>query len=130
MPDSRVTKIIGRVETLERSGDPRLVAFCGLYCGECGSHKRGRCPGCADNTKASWCAVRTCCLSEKRDSCAACPHHPDPKSCGKFHNWISRIFGFIFRSDRAACIRRIRQVGRATFAKEMAETGQQTLKRR
>lgn len=111
------------------SADSRLVAFCGLYCGECGSFKRKRCPGCADNAKATWCAVRKCCLDEKRDSCAVCSDHADPKTCGKFNNWISRLFGFVFRSDRAACVCRLREVGLETFAKEMAEAGRQSLKR-
>ena len=112
------------------SADPRLVAFCGLYCGECGAFKRGRCPGCAGNAKATWCTVRKCCLDAQRDSCASCPDHINPVTCGKFHNWISRLFGFIFRSDRAACIHRLREIGRETFAKEMAGTGRQSIKRK
>ncbi len=114
----------------EKAGDPRLVAFCGLYCGECGALKRGRCPGCADNVKAAWCSIRACCLTEKRDSCADCPEHSDPKSCGKFNTWISRLFGFVFRSDRAACVNRLREIGRGAYAKEMAEAGRQSLQRK
>lgn len=114
----------------DKSGDPKLIAFCGLYCGECGAFKRGRCPGCAGNAKATWCAVRACCLDAKRDSCAACPAHADPRACGKYHNWISRLFGFVFRSDRAACVRRLREVGPEAFAGEMARTGRQSMKRR
>ena len=110
-------------------GDAKLVAFCGLYCGECGAFKRGRCPGCAENAKAGWCGVRKCCLAEKRASCADCAAHPDPRSCGKFHHWISRLIGFLLRSNRSACIRRIREVGRETFADEMAKAGRNTLKR-
>ena len=112
-----------------KPGEARLVAFCGLYCGECGAYKRGRCPGCAENIKTGWCGVRKCCLDEKRTSCADCATHPDPRSCGKFHNWISRLIGFVLRSDRRACIRRIREVGREAFAEEMAKTGRQTLKK-
>ena len=42
--------------------DPKLVAFCGLYCGACKAYLKERCPGCHDNEKATWCKVRTCCL--------------------------------------------------------------------
>ena len=37
--------------------DPKLVAYCGLYCGACGAYLRGRCPGCIENYKATWCKV-------------------------------------------------------------------------
>ena len=111
------------------NGTPALIARCGLYCGECGAYKRGRCPGCAENAKAAWCKVRSCCLAESRDSCADCGEHPDPRTCGKFSNWIARLFGFVFRSDRAACIGRIREVGREEFAREMTDTKRQTIKR-
>lgn len=110
-------------------GKSERVAFCGLYCGECGAYKRGRCPGCAENAKATWCKVRSCCLTEHRDSCAECVEHPDPNACGKFNNWIARVFGFVFRSDRAACVRRIREVGRDAYAREMGAAGRQTIKR-
>jgi hypothetical protein len=46
-----------------------------------------------------------------------------------YHNFVSRIFGFVFRSNRPACIARIREVGRETFAKEMAEGRRQSLPR-
>lgn len=40
------------------SGD---VAYCGLYCGACKSHRKGKCPGCRENSKATWCEIRKCC---------------------------------------------------------------------
>jgi len=111
------------------SGNPALIARCGLYCGECGAYKRGRCPGCAGNAKAAWCKVRSCCLEKGRDSCADCGEHPDPRTCGRFNYWISRLVGFVFRSDRAACVRRIREVGREAFAREMSDAKRYTIKR-
>ena len=108
--------------------DPALVGACGLFCGACRSYRKGRCPGCRQNAKASWCKVRSCCLRQGFATCADCPDHPDPRTCVLFQNAVARLFGWVFRSDRAACIRRIRQVGRDAFAREMAAAGRQSLR--
>mgnify|MGYP001174253203 CR=1 FL=1 len=39
-----------------------LVAYCGLYCGQCTKYLKGKCPGCKENEKASWCKTRSCCI--------------------------------------------------------------------
>ncbi len=103
-----------------REGDPYLVAFCGLYCGECAQYKRGKCPGCAENQKAGWCKIRTCCQENGYTTCAACTQFSDVHDCRKYDNFISRVFGLIFRSDRSANIVRIKEVGVQTYAHEMA----------
>ena len=46
-----------------------------------------------------------------------------------FNNWISKIFGFIFRSDRAAWCRQIRQMGLEGHAADMAKNKRQTIKK-
>ena len=56
--------------------DPKLVAFCGLYCGACRAYLKDRCPGCHDHEKASWCKVRICCLEAGYSSCADCTEFP------------------------------------------------------
>ncbi len=109
--------------------DKDLVAYCGLYCGACRAYRSGRCPGCRKNEKATWCQVRTCCISQKYANCAACTLHADPMECGAFNHFISRLFGWVFRSNRTACIQRIRTVGSETFAREMAEQRRHTLPR-
>jgi hypothetical protein len=100
--------------------DESLVACCGLYCAACKSHVKGRCPGCRGNVKATWCKVRTCCIDKGIATCAECVEFPDAKSCAKFNNFISRVFGFVFNSDRSLCIARIREIGVPAFAAEMA----------
>jgi len=110
--------------------DKNLVAYCGLYCGACGSYLREGCPGCHDNAKAAWCKVRTCCGEHGYASCADCAEFTNPKDCKKFHNFMSRAFGFVFRSDRAACIECIRQRGIEAFAADMAERRAQSMPRR
>ncbi len=109
--------------------NPDLVAYCGLYCGACGAYRHGRCPGCRLNNKAAWCKVRTCCIASKYATCADCTTHVDPRQCPGFNNLVSRLFGLIFRSNRAACIDRIDRIGREAFAREMAATGRRTLPR-
>jgi hypothetical protein len=109
--------------------DQTLVAFCGLYCGACGKLRSGKCPGCAKNEKASWCQIRKCNLEHGYSSCADCQEFADVMQCKKYDNFISRVIGFVLRSNRAAGIKRIKEVGREAFAKEMAEQGLQSIKR-
>ncbi len=109
--------------------DPSLVAACGLYCGACKKHLAGRCPGCRLNAKAGWCKVRSCCQEHGYATCADCATFTDARDCPKFDNWIAWVIGFVLRSDRAACIDRIRAVGREAFASEMAARGAQSIRR-
>ncbi|MHC5036160.1 MAG: DUF3795 domain-containing protein [Planctomycetota bacterium] len=109
--------------------DPNLVAYCGLYCGACGAYRKGRCPGCHDNVKATWCGIRSCCMEHSFGSCADCKDFKDPNDCKKFNNFIAKIFAFIFRSNRAACIRQIRELGIQGHADKMTEEGRQSIKR-
>jgi hypothetical protein len=109
--------------------DANLVAYCGLYCGACGAYLRGRCPGCHENAKASWCKIRSCCRENQWASCADCQEHQEAMDCKKFNNFIAKIFALIFRSNRAACIHQIREIGIQGHAERMAETKQQSIKR-
>jgi hypothetical protein len=110
--------------------DKNLVAYCGLYCGACGSYLKGRCSGCHENTKATWCKVRTCCAEHVYPSCADCEDHSDPNACGLFNNFISKTIGFVLNSNRQACVLQIRKVGLDGHAAFMAERKIQTLPRR
>ena len=69
--------------------DVNLVARCGLYCGACGAHRKGRCPGCQQNHKAAWCKVRSCCHANHYAYCADCTEYPNPRDCPKFNNIIA-----------------------------------------
>jgi Protein of unknown function (DUF3795) len=113
----------------EITGDKSLVAFCGLYCGACRSYLREKCPGCAGNNKATWCGIRTCCRRKGILSCADCMEFADAMECRKFNNFMSKLFGLLFRSNRAACIRQIKETGLEGHAKKMAASKVQTIRR-
>ena len=109
--------------------DKNLVAFCGLYCGACRSYLKGKCPGCKDNVKASWCKIRSCCMERNFKSCADCTSVV-LMDCAKYNNAISKLIVFVFNSNRQACITRIKEIGYEGFSLEMTEKRAQTLKRK
>lgn len=108
--------------------DKQLIAACGLYCGACRKYLSERCPGCRLNEKASWCKIRTCVHRYGFHSCAECSK--DVAECRTYSNLIGKIFAFVFRSDRPACIRYIREHGEETFADEMTKRRCQTMKKK
>ena len=55
--------------------------------------------------------------------------YADPVGCRKFNNLVSRVFALLFRSDRRACVLRLRAVGCEAFAAEMAATGRHSIRR-
>ena len=113
----------------QKIADKNLVAFCGLYCGECKAYKKGKCPGCQKNEKATWCGIRTCCLGKKIRSCADCQDFANARDCKKFNNFFSKLFAFVFRSDRQACINMIKEKGYDAYAEEMTKRGKQSIKK-
>ncbi len=109
--------------------DKNQIALCGLYCGACKKFLSETCPGCAQNEKAGWCKVRTCCLENNYSSCADCKKFDNIEDCKKLNNFIAKIFGLVFRSDRNACIAMIKEKGYEDFALYMAKNKLQSLKR-
>jgi hypothetical protein len=109
--------------------DVNLMGYCGLYCGACGKYRCGRCPGCHENQRAGWCKVRACCLENGYATCADCRLVADPRNCKKFNNFIAKLFGLIFRSDRRACILQIREIGLQAHAEQMAAAQLHSIKR-
>lgn len=108
--------------------DVRNIAACGLYCGACRKYLAEKCPGCRLNEKASWCKIRACCMKNGFNTCAECSRNVN--ECQLFSNWIGKIFALLFRSDRAACIRYIKEHGEQAFAEEMTRRKCQTMKRK
>lgn len=109
--------------------DKKLVSFCGLYCGSCGKYLKGKCAGCAENEKATWCKIRKCCLEKGINSCAECGEYSDVKECKMFDNFVAKMFEFVFKSDRKAGIKMIKDSGYEEFAKYMTENKLVSMKR-
>ncbi len=109
--------------------DPTLVARCGLYCGACKAYLKEKCPGCAENAKATWCKVKKCTAENNYTTCAECEQEGGTAACKEFNSFMAKIFGLIFRSDRAACVARIKEIGVELYAEEMAEKKMQSIKK-
>ncbi|MEI7661235.1 MAG: DUF3795 domain-containing protein [Bacteroidota bacterium] len=109
--------------------DKGLVAFCGLYCGACKKYLSGSCPGCHENSKASWCKIRSCNIEHSYSSCADCKEFANPMDCSKFNNFFSKVFAIVFKSNRAGCIAMIKESGYDGFARHMAENGLQSIRK-
>lgn len=111
----------------EIRADQELIAYCGLYCGACHKYLNGKCLGCRLNNKATWCKIRKCNMGKGYHTCADCKM--DVADCSTFSNFISKVFGLIFHSDRKACIYRIREIGKDAYAKEMSAKETMTIKK-
>ena len=109
--------------------DSKLAAYCGLYCGACKKYLQEKCQGCHKNEKATWCKIRSCCIDNQYSSCAECKEFSDPNACKMFDNFMSKVFAFIFRSNRAACINQIKEIGILGHSEKMSELKLQSLKR-
>ena len=109
--------------------DTASIAFCGLYCGACRKYLQQRCPGCQANEKAGWCKIRLCCREKNIAGCADCTEYTDVRLCKKFNNFMARLFGLVFRSDRAACIDLIKKSGYEAYAREMSAKERMSIKR-
>lgn len=101
--------------------DETLIAACGLYCGNCNKYTSGKCAGCKENIKASWCRIRTCCQDSDIVNCSVCNKFSDPSFCKKYNSPVARIIGFVTGTDRAKCIALIREDGNKAYLKLMTE---------
>lgn len=98
----------------------QLVAYCGLYCGSCGSYKKGKCKTCKDGGGFSRCKVRKCCAELNYQTCAECEKL---ENCKTVDNFISKIFALIFRSNRKGNLHQIREIGLEKWVEEQAASG-------
>ena len=111
----------------EIKNDTKLIAYCGLYCGSCRKYLSGKCPSCQQLASPHWCKIRACCIDKKIASCAECSLET-PNDCKTFNNPISKVFKFIFGSDREKSILFIREKGAISYAAQMSETHRQSFK--
>ncbi|MCK5173858.1 MAG: DUF3795 domain-containing protein [Planctomycetes bacterium] len=96
-----------------------VVAYCGLVCSDCGAYLKGRCQGChCDKPMNKGCKVKPCAQERNCSTCGDCGGFENLKECDKLNNFISKIFAFIFRSDRIGNLNRIREIGIDRFKEE------------
>jgi len=88
----------------------KIVAYCGLVCSDCGAYKKNKCKGChSEKPMNIGCKVKPCAIERGYSTCAECSDFADLRDCKKLNNFISKIFAFIFRSDRIGNLYRIRE---------------------
>jgi len=102
----------------ENSGE-FILAYCGLVCSQCGMYRKEKCRGChSDKPMYAKCKIKACAKERNYTSCAECVDFENLKDCKKLNNFISKIFGLIFRSDRIGNLYRIRKIGLDKFKEE------------
>lgn len=93
-----------------------ILAYCGLVCNECGAFKKEKCEGChSEKPLNKGCKVKKCATDKGIITCADCDEYEDLAKCRKLNNFISKIFKFIFKSDRLGNLALIRQNGLEQF---------------
>lgn len=107
-----------------------LISKCGLYCGNCPRYKKEKCKGCAENEKATWCKIRTCCIDKNIKNCADCDEYPDVRNCKHYKSFMAKVMSVLFNSDRPAAVDMIKETGYDDFATYMADNKLVTIKRR
>lgn len=85
------------MEHTTKTVDTDLIAYCGLFCSNCKQYKKGKCPGCKENDKFTWCKIRSCCMEKKYKSCADCIDFENPKEYKKYNNFMVKIMGIFFK---------------------------------
>lgn len=109
-----------------RPAGVELIAACGLFCGNCGAYRKGKCRGCAEAPLFASCKIRACCRELGLRNCAGCADFPSPRSyaeCGKINNFISKIFALLFRSDRPGALALLRDCGTEEYLRRKRDSG-------
>jgi hypothetical protein len=104
------------------------VAYCGLYCRNCGKYKKGKCPGCQKNEKAAWCKIRKCCMEHDYATCADCKDMT-PRQCKNYNNIFAKFFEIVFKSDRKGAVEYIKIHGAESYIRLMDEKQSMVLKK-
>ena len=103
----------------DNTGEP-VIACCGLICSQCGAYVKQKCLGChSDKPMFKNCPVKKCVIERNYVTCADCTEYTDIKLCKKLNSFVSKIFGWIFKSDRIGNCNKIRANGMEAFKAEI-----------
>ncbi len=104
---------------MAEAGHGKMVAYCGLVCSDCGAFKKLKCHGChSDKPMYRNCRVKKCAVDNNYSTCAECTEFEDLRGCRKLNNFVSKLMGLIFRTDRIGNLNRIREIGLEKFRVE------------
>lgn len=109
--------------------ETEILAYCGLYCNNCGKFKNGKCPGCIKNESASWCKIRKCCIEHNYQTCAECKEQT-ANQCNNYKGFFSKFFEIVFKSDRNASIEYIKEHGAEDYVNFMKAQQSMVIKKR
>ncbi|MBU0492062.1 MAG: DUF3795 domain-containing protein [Chloroflexi bacterium] len=103
------------------------IAACGLFCGNCGSHTRGRCVGCkAGGGMVNNCQIRTCVADKGYVSCGECA---ELETCefvnptGLVPRAMGKVMSLVFRSDKAGNLQYLKEHGPEAFVEYKRQQG-------
>jgi hypothetical protein len=102
------------------------ISACGLFCTNCGAFKKEKCAGCQEAPRFASCKIRICCEKKKITTCAECPDFAFPRDyreCPKVYNFMGRLFGFIFGTNRTAALVMLRDQGKEAYLTTKRESG-------
>ena len=108
--------------------DNKNIAACGLYCGACRKFLAEKCSDVNQIKKQL--GVKSAHVAKKTSLILVLNAPHDVRECKLFSNWISKVFAFLFNSDRSACISYIKEQGEQAFAEEMTKRKCQTIRRK
>ena len=101
-----------------------IVAYCGLVCSNCGMYIKGKCQGChSDKPMNTNCKMKACAIEHEYVTCADCQDYEELQDCKKLNNIVSKIMGFVFRTDRIGNLYQIRELGLEVFKEKKFEEG-------
>jgi len=97
-----------------------IIAYCGLICSKCGAFIKGKCQGChSEKPMFKNCPVKKCNVENNYVTCVECQEFKGNfKECKKLNSFISKIFAFVFRTDRVKNLNRIKEIGLEQFKEE------------
>jgi len=99
-----------------------MIGYCGLVCSNCWAYRKSKCDGCySEKPMYKNCPVKQCCIEKQYTTCAECTQYVDLRKCKKLNNYVAKIIGFIFRTNKIKNLERIREIGLENFRERIKQ---------